>query len=58
MASITQTLTIKLSSETLTAAQLKEVLDRSRDPIAIFVLNLLAMDEIKGELEFQPQKQA
>ena len=58
MATITQTLTIKLSSETLATAQLKEVLDRSRDPIAIFVLNLLATDEIKGELAFQPPKKA
>jgi hypothetical protein len=58
MTTITQTLTIKLSSETLTTGQLKEVLDRNRDPIAIFVLNLLATDEIKGELEFLPQKLA
>ena len=57
MATITQTLTIKLSSETLTSAQLTEILDRSRDPIAIFVLNLLATDEVRGELEFHSQKQ-
>jgi hypothetical protein len=54
---ITQTLTIKLTSETLTAEQLIEILDRGRDPIAIFVLNLLASDEIKGELQFERRKQ-
>jgi hypothetical protein len=58
VAIITQTLTIKLTSETLSTDQLTEILDRSRDPIAIFVLNLLASDEIKGELQFQPRTKA
>jgi hypothetical protein len=57
MASISQTLTITLSSDSLTEAQLRRVIDENRDPIAVFVLNLLSENEIKSELKFnQPNE--
>lgn len=54
MTTLSQTLTIKLRSDSHTKAELEALLERSRDPLAVFILNLLNADDVGCELKFEP----